>query len=228
VTAQVVLIVEDEEKIAGVLRDYLQQAGYATHWLSRGDEVTAWVKESRPDIILLDIMLPGQDGLSVCADIRKFSALPIILLTARVEEIDRVLGLEIGADDYICKPFSGREVVARVKAVLRRGRLDTPEVEGDSGSYRGLHIDVERFAAKLNGALLVLTPVEFRILALLADDPGRVYTRDKMMGCMYPDSRIVSDRTVDSHVKNLRKKLVAASDDAGWIRSIYGIGYRID
>ncbi len=224
-STQRVLIVEDEEKIAGLLRDYLQQAGYDTHWIARGDKVVDWVKSNRPDIVLLDIMLPGKDGLSICREIRAFSNVPVIVVTARVEEIDRLLGLELGADDYVCKPFSAREIVARVKAILRR--VGEPSIE-EAGNYRGLHIDAERFEASVDGVALELTPVEFRVLALLARSPGRVYSRDALIDSMYLDGRVVSDRTVDSHVKNLRKKLVAATGDDAWIRSIYGVGYRID
>lgn len=222
---QQVLIVEDEEKIAALLRDYLQQDGFDTHWIARGDEVVTWLRDHQPSAILLDIMLPGNDGLSVCQEIRGFSEVPIILVSARVEELDRVLGLELGADDYVCKPFSGREVVARVKALLRRAnRPSWSEQDG----YRGLQVDGDRFEVIVEGDEIVLTPVEFRILALLVQDPGRVYSRDALIGSMYLDGRIVSDRTVDSHVKNLRKKLCAATGDEDWIRSIYGIGYRID
>jgi two-component system response regulator BaeR len=223
--AECILVVEDEEKIAALLTDYLQQSGYRTHCIARGDEVTSWVRDNDPDLVLLDIMLPGKDGLAVCREIRAFSNLPIIMVTARVEEIDRLLGLGLGADDYICKPFSTREVIARVKAVLRR--VTEPVGNAEDG-YRGLRIDIQRFEVSVSGRLVELTPVEFRILSLLAQSPGRVYSRDALIQHMYLDGRIVSDRTVDSHVKNLRKKLVAATADEGWIRSIYGVGYRID
>jgi two-component system response regulator BaeR len=224
-TTECILVVEDEEKIASLLTDYLQQSGYKTHCIASGDEVTSWVRDNDPDLVLLDIMLPGKDGLAVCREIRAFSNLPIIMVTARVEEIDRLLGLELGADDYICKPFSTREVVARVKAVLRR--VTEPVGDAEDG-YRGLRIDIQRFEVSVSGQLVEFTPVEFRILSLLAQSPGRVYSRDALIQHMYLDGRIVSDRTVDSHVKNLRKKLVAATADEGWIRSIYGVGYRID
>ena len=220
-----VLIVEDEEKIASLMVDYLQQSGFQTHWIGEGDTAVDWVRENKPAIVLLDIMLPGKDGLSICREVRTFSDVPIIMLTARVEEIDRLLGLELGADDYVCKPFSAREVVARVKAILRR---TADRQVGERGSYRGLHIDADSFAASVDEHALQLTPVEFRILTLLASRPGRVYSRDALISNMYKDRRIVSDRTVDSHAKNLRKKLQAATGDEGWIRSIYGVGYRID
>ena len=220
-----VLIVEDEEKIATLLRDYLQQSGFAAHCIARGDEVVDWIRERSPDFVLLDIMLPGRDGMSICRDVRSFSSVPIIMITARIEEIDRLLGLELGADDYICKPFSAREVVARVKAILRRVEMSDTE---SKAHYRGIRIDEDGFTATVDDNALELTPVEFRILNLLTDGPGRVFSRDALIDAMYLDGRIVSDRTVDSHVKNLRKKLVAATGDDGWIRSIYGVGYRID
>lgn len=224
-TTASVLIVEDEEKIALLLKDYLLQAEFDVHWLERGDTAAEWVRNNAPDIVLLDIMLPGADGLSVCRDVRAFSNVPIIMITAKVEEIDRILGLELGADDYVCKPFSGREVVARVKTVLRRAAISPSDAADD---YRGLRIDQDRFEASFNDLPVELTPVEFRILSLLLLDPGRVYSRNALIDKMYQDGRVVSDRTVDSHVKNLRRKLVNASGDDGWIRSIYGVGYRID
>lgn len=220
-----VLVVEDEQKIAALLCDYLQQAGFSTHWISDGDEVVGWIRQNAPDIVLLDVMLPGTDGLTLCKDIRGFSSVPIIMVTARVEEIDRLLGLELGADDYVCKPFSTREVVARVKAIMRRVSAQQADT---ADSYRGLKVNVEGHAITYAGDTIVLTPVEFRILELLVRQPGRVHSRSALIDKMYTDGRVVSDRTVDSHVKNLRKKLVSATGDKDWIRSVYGIGYRID
>ena len=224
-STKTVLIVEDEEKIASLLRDYLEQAGYATHWLADGDQVIDWVRENRPDLISLDIMLPGKDGIAICREIRSFSNAPIIVVTARIEEIDRLLGLELGADDYVCKPFSGRELVLRVGAILRRVRRNNDAADSE---YRGLVIDTESFEASINNRMLELTPVEFRLLALLAKQPGRVHSRDQLIDQIYTDGRIVSNRTVDSHIKNLRRKLITASGDDDWIRSIYGVGYRLD
>jgi two-component system response regulator BaeR len=220
-----VLIVEDEPKIAELLRDYLQQSHYATHVIDNGDMVDDWVRNNNPDIVLLDLMLPGKDGLAVCRELRSHTDVPIIMVTARVEEIDRLLGLELGADDYVCKPFSPREVVARVRAVLRRIEMARTDPEA---ANRGLTIDEEKFSATIDGQVLDLTPVEFRLLALLASQSGRVFSRDQLMNSIYVDGRVVSDRTVDSHVKNLRQKIhsVAGSDDM--IRSIYGVGYKLD
>ena len=220
-----VLIVEDEPKIARLLEDYLRQSNYETHWLDRGDTVDDWCKSNNPDIVLLDLMLPGKDGLAVCRELRSHSQVPIIMVTARVDEIDRLLGLELGADDYVCKPFSPREVVARVKALLRRVEMINAN---PAATYRGLTIDDEKFSATVDGHALDLTPVEFRLLALLASQPGRVFSRDQLMNKIYMDGRVVSDRTVDSHVKNLRQKIhdTIGSDDL--IRSIYGVGYKLE
>ncbi|MEL6868805.1 MAG: response regulator [Pseudomonadota bacterium] len=224
-TSQTVLIVEDEPKIAAILRDYFVEAGYQTHWLESGATVADWVRAHEVDMVLLDLMLPGMDGLAVCKALREFSAVPIIFVTARVEEIDRLLGLELGADDYICKPFSPREVVARVKAVLRRVSLIQQEPGTD---YRGLRLDDERFEASFNGATLDLTPVEFRLLKRLCEQPGRVFSRAQLMSTIYLDGRVVSDRTVDSHVKNLRHKMTDAGCPDDMIHSIYGVGYKME
>ena len=220
-----VLIVEDEPKIAELLRDYLQQSHYETHWIDNGDAVDEWFRNNNPDIVLLDLMLPGKDGLTICRELRSHSQVPIIMVTARVDEIDRLLGLELGADDYICKPFSPREVVARVKALLRRVEMIRAN---PTTAYRGLTIDEEKFSATVDGHAIDLTPVEFRLLALLASQPGRVFSRDQLMNKIYLDGRVVSDRTVDSHVKNLRQKIhdTIGSDDL--IRSIYGVGYKLE
>ena len=217
-----ILIVEDEPKIAALLADYLhQQGGFSTSHLSRGDEVLEWVQSHSPNLILLDLMLPGMDGIEVCKQVRAQSAVPIIMITARVEEIDRLLGLELGADDYICKPFSPREVVARVKAVLRR----SVPIAG-AGQVDSLKMDDAMHSAEMNGKKLQLTPVEFSLLKTLTSQSGRVFSRDQLMNEMYPDYRIVSDRAVDTHIKNLRKKLTDAGAGKDLVESVYGLGYR--
>ena len=218
----IILIVEDEGKLAQLLAEYLCQAGFETHCLNDGLAVVPWVKEHQPDLILLDVMLPGKDGLDICKEIRAFSALPIIMTTARVEEIDRLLGLELGADDYICKPFSPREVVARVKAVLRRGGGAEPQ------HASGLQLDQSRYRATLHGIDLDLTAVEFKLLSFLAASPGRIYGRQHLMDHIYPDQRIVSDRTIDSHIKKLRKKMAVAGPGEELIQSLYGAGYKFE
>jgi two-component system response regulator BaeR len=215
-----ILIVEDEPKIASLLEDYLQaQGGMATRIEDRGDRAMAAFDEFKPQLVLLDLMLPGLDGIEVCKKIRENSNVPVIMVTAKVEEIDRLLGLELGADDYICKPFSPREVVARVKAVLRRS---SPEATA------GLEMNEAEFIARLNGQDLVLTPVEFALLRTLSGQAGRVFSRDQLMNGMYADYRVVSDRAVDTHVKNLRRKLTDVSGSDDMIKSIYGLGYRFE
>lgn len=217
-----IVIVEDEEKIAQLLMDYLQQAGYRCTWLADGVQAEQAVREQHPDLILLDLMLPGRDGLDLCRALRQFSSVPIIMLTARVEEIDRLLGLEMGADDYVCKPFSPREVVSRVKALLRRARGRVlPDRLQD-----GLALDEMRFQARLDGKALDLTPVEFRLLVTMHAQPGRVFGRESLLQQIYADHRIVSERTVDSHIKNLRRKLQDAAPERDLIQSVYGVGYR--
>jgi two-component system, OmpR family, response regulator BaeR len=218
-----ILIVEDEEKLAGLLRDYLAREGYEVAVLHRGDLVEDWVRTHPPELILLDLMLPGKDGLEVCKALRAAgAAVSIIMVTARVDEIDRLLGLELGADDYICKPFSPREVVARVKAVLRRVK------RSDASQESGLTLDESGYRAVLAGKDLGLTAVEFELLKVLAAHPGRIYTREQLMDLMYRDQRVVSDRTVDSHVKKIRKKIAAVLPDREIVHSVYGLGYKYE
>jgi two-component system response regulator BaeR len=202
-----VLIVEDEAKLAGLLRDYLAQDGFEVSVLHRGDEVEPWVSTHDVDLVLLDLMLPGKNGLEVCKALRASSGVAIIMVTARVEEIDRLLGLELGADDYICKPFSPREVVARVKAVLRRAK------RGERPGEAGVKLDGAGYRATIGGTDLNLTAVEFQLLKVLADHPGRIYTREQLMDAMYRDQRVVGDRTVDSHIKKIRRKITAVLPD---------------
>jgi two-component system, OmpR family, response regulator BaeR len=215
-----VLIVEDEPKIAALLADYLAVSGFRTSVLVTGEGAVEWVRANAPDAMLLDVMLPRSDGFAICRGVRAFSNVPILMITARVEEIDRLLGLELGADDYIVKPFSPREVVARVRAVLRRAQPVSPDAEPP------IHLDEERFEARVQGRSLALTPVEFRLLRKLAAQPGRVFSRAQLIDALYVDHRVVSDRTVDSHVKNLRRKLAECGVDP--VTSVYGVGYRFE
>jgi two-component system response regulator BaeR len=164
-------------------------------------------------------MLPGRDGLEICRELRGFTDVPIVMVTARVEEIDRLVGLDLGADDYVCKPFSARELVARVKAILRRGRIPIAT---------SLVLDEAHHSASLDGRALDLTPVEFRLLAALASAPGRVFPRERLLERLYADHRVVTDRTVDTHVKNLRRKLEEARPGEDLVRSIYGVGYKLE
>lgn len=223
--APCIMIIEDEPKLASLLTDYLQANGYRTSHVANGLDAIPSIRQSMPDLVLLDLMLPGRDGIEICHELRSFSHVPVIMVTARVEEIDRLLGLETGADDYICKPFSPREVVARVKAMLRRAGYVKEEA---ASSSEGLAIDEEKHEASMNGQKLDLTPVEFRLLKTLHDNRGRVFSRDQLMSKVYSDYRVVTDRTVDTHIKNLRRKLDHASPERELIRSIYGLGYRYD
>lgn len=219
-----VLIVEDEPKLAQLLEDYLQQAGYATHVIANGLDVIPWIRENDPALVLLDLMLPGKDGMAVCTELRAFSQVPVIMVTARVEEVDRLLGLELGADDYICKPFSPREVVARVKAVLRR----IPQAPGMEQPADVFSIDEEKYLATYHGVALELTVVEFRLLHKLLSRRGKVFSRDQLLDQLYEDHRVVNQRTIDTHIKNLRKKLDTINPEENVIRSVYGVGYKID
>lgn len=221
-----ILIVEDEPKLVELLSLYLQAEHFQTVAIMDGLQVISAIQQHQPDLVLLDLMLPGKDGLSLCKEIRQTSNLPIIMVTAKVEELDRLLGLELGADDYICKPYSPREVVARVKAVLRRHQ--NKEASNPTTLGTALHIDEDTYTAKLDGVLLELTPVELRLLALLAKNSGKIYSRQQLLDLIYDDHRVVTDRTVDSHIKNLRRKLHLVRPDQELIKSIYGVGYRYE
>lgn len=220
-----ILIVEDEIKIAKLLEDYLHASQYETTTINEGNGVVQWVMQNKPDMILLDLMLPGKDGVDICREIRQFSMVPIIMITARVEEIDRILGLEIGADDYICKPFSLREVVARIKVIFRRLDSITGRAVSDIDS---LQLDKDKYEAYYQQTKLELTPVEFRLIYTLHQTPGKVFSRDQLMTLLYKDNRIVTDRTIDSHIKNLRKKLCLAGCENEIIHSVYGVGYKYE
>lgn len=219
---QHILIVEDEVKLATLLQDYLIQSGFAATMIHDGSEVEGWLANNQTHLVLLDLMLPGKSGVDICKDIRKHSKLPVIMTTAKVDEIDRLLGLELGADDYICKPFSPREVVARVKAVLRR--TDDSSKPAD----RGLMLDTDTYKATINGNDLHLTAVEFQLLKVLSDQPGRIFSRSVLVDKIYSDGRVVSDRTIDSHIKKLRKKISVQVPDAELIHSLYAVGYKFE
>ncbi len=218
-----ILIVEDERKIAELLKDYLSKAGFNVSCLARGDEAVEKIKRIGPALVLLDIMLPGSDGIAVCREVRKFSEVPIIMVTAKVEEIDRLIGLEIGADDYICKPFSPREVVARVKAVLRRTHSCQPHSRISAGP---IVLDDDTRQVTIDGQPISLTPSEFSLLNVLMTSPERVFSRgellDRVQGYQYEGY----DRTIDSHVKNLRKKIAAGLPGKEIILTLYGVGYK--
>ncbi len=226
-TEQHILIVEDEPKLAELMSDYLKQAGFQTHIIGNGLEVADWIRQTPVDLMILDLMLPGKDGMAVCREVRTFSDIPIIMATARVEEIDRLLGLEAGADDYVCKPFSYREVVARVQAILRR--VSTHSAARQTESKSGpLSLDESKYEARWQGQALDLTAVEFRLLATLAREPGRLFNREQLMQQIYSEHRVVSDRTIDSHIKKLRQKIHSVVSDQELIHSIYGVGYKFE
>jgi len=220
-----IAIVEDEARLASLLVDYLQRENYTTEHWDDGTTALAQLKQQVPDLVLLDLMLPGTDGLSICRELRQVSEVPIIMLTARVEEIDRLLGLDLGADDYICKPFSPREVVARVKAVLRRAQSAGSKEHSPATDFR---LDEDTATASYGESVVSLTAVELRLLQVLSATPGRIYNREQLMRRIYPDNRVVSDRTIDSHIKKLRQKLLNLDTDLSFIQSVYGLGYKFD
>lgn len=224
-----VFIVDDEPKITQIIEDFLRAEGFDTEVLHDGEHAVEKILGSDPALVILDLMLPNKDGLTICKEIRQESIVPIIMLTARVDEIDRLLGLNLGADDYVCKPFSAREIVARVKAILRRVE-HLKETKTDSGlSYKNISIDLDRYQCKVSGQIVNFTPVEFRLLAALVERPGTVMSRDKLMNKCYEDERVVSDRTIDSHMKNLRSKLnEAIGADEQILHSVYGVGYKVE
>lgn len=224
-TGQDILVVEDEIKIAGILQDYLVKAGYRVSCLDRGDLVVPYVRQKPPCLILLDLMLPSMDGLEVCREVRKFSAVPIIMITARVEEIDRLLGLELGSDDYICKPFSPREVVARVKAVLRRvyaPPADKAMVVGE------VSLIPETHQVQAGGHELKLTPCEYNLLKTLLSHPNRIFSRNELINVVQGYDFEGYERTIDSHIKNLRKKIAGYLPGKDVISTIYGVGYKLN
>lgn len=216
-----ILIVEDEADLSSVMADYVNAAGYAAQVIADGREALASVQRSVPDLIVLDIMLPSLDGLALCRAVREFSEVPIIMVTARVQEIDRLLGLETGADDYLCKPFSPRELVARIKAILRRSCKPDNEA-------RSFEIDPAARSVRVHSQRLDLTPTEYSLLAAMAKHPGTIYSRAQLLDLVSRDNLDVADRAIDSHIKNLRRKLAAALPEAEVIHSVYGLGYRFE
>ncbi|MFL6693160.1 MAG: response regulator [Ramlibacter sp.] len=219
-----ILIVDDDARAAALLSDYLRSQGYATTVVMNGRHVEPEVRRAEPAVVLLDVTLPGLDGFEVCHQLRRFSAVPIIMVSGRVDEIDRTLGLEVGADDYVCKPFSPREVLARIKAQLRRaeGRL------GAGVSVHGFRVDEGSRRIACGEDWLQLTPQEYRLLRKLLTRPGHVFSREDLLEGTDDANRVASDRAVDSHIKNLRRKIEAAGPPGCGIASVYGAGYRFD
>jgi two-component system, OmpR family, response regulator BaeR len=238
---QDIVIVEDDPKLADMLANYLQAHGFTPHVVADGALAVAAVQRIAPVAVLLDVVLPNVNGIEICAALRRHSAAPIIMISARVEEIDRVLGLEVGADDYVCKPFSPREVLARVHAQLRRaqGRLVPSGVSGAEGAAMdasaaleaiGFVVDDEQQRIRWQGQPLPLTPLEYRLLRLLLSRPGQVFSRDRLLDVAHRDhgDAEISDRAIDSHIKNLRRKLHAAGTPRAMVASVYGAGYRFE
>jgi DNA-binding response OmpR family regulator len=224
-----ILVVDDESAVTDLLTYNLRKAHYAVLTAADGRTALRLAQESKPDLILLDLMIPEVDGLDVCRELRRTSSVPIIMITARGEEVDRVVGLEIGADDYVTKPFSVRELMARVKAVLRRAQNDGPEKEPFTTLHGpgNLFMDVERRAVAVADASIELTRLEFDLLHRLLINPGRVLTRERLLEQAWGYDYVGDTRAVDSAIKRLRAKLREASPDADCIESVRGLGYRI-
>ncbi|HLR46854.1 MAG TPA: response regulator transcription factor [Deinococcales bacterium] len=220
-----ILVVEDEREIADILEKFLRQRGFDTEWARDGEEALALFRQVRPDLVLLDLLLPRRDGLEVMKEIRRAENTPVIMLTARSEEIDKVLGLELGADDYITKPFRPLEVVARINAVLRRSRAGRDEVDLPLRAG-GIEVDEVRALALVRGERLQLTTTEFRLLQQFVAQPGRVFSRQQLLEAAMPESDAL-ERVVDVHIGNLRRKLAAAGlPDV--ITTVRGMGFRLD
>ena len=222
---QTILVVDDEPQIVKVLRSYLEKAGFRVVTAADGQQALAQHKREKPDLVLLDLNLPGADGIDVASRMRSTTNVPIIMVTARVEETDRLVGLEVGADDYITKPFSPREVVARVRAVLRRSvASERPE---RPSAAEPVELDVKARRARVGETALELTRVEFDLLACLLGGPERVHTRAELIDRVWGDGFAITDRTIDSHVKALRRKLAEAGADPSTIETVRGVGYRV-
>ncbi|MBP6277704.1 MAG: response regulator [Limnohabitans sp.] len=222
ITTQRVLVVEDDRKISDLLQNYLRASGYVADAVYDGRDALRQIARQAPDAVILDWMLPGLDGVSVCKQVRAFSDVPILMLTARIDEVDRLLGLDIGADDYVCKPFAPREVIARIRALLRRaeGKVKT--------STKSWVIDDASFRISWRGQWLPLTRIEFMMFRLLLGRPGQVYSRDQLLAAVHDSQHDISDRAIDTHIKNLRKKIHAVDMGHDCIASVYGVGYRFD
>jgi DNA-binding response OmpR family regulator len=219
-----VLVVEDEIEIARVVRDYLRNAGFEVVVVGDGGSAVASVRSAKPDLLVLDLGLPGRDGLDVAREIRRWSDTPIVMLTARGDETDRIVGLEIGADDYVVKPFSPKELVARVRAVLRRTRT---AARGDEVVRAGdVEIDTAKMRVSVGGTQVDLTPTEFQLLATLAREPGRVFTRSQLLDAVHGVAIESYERAIDAHVKNIRRKIEPTPGSPRYVVTVHGVGYR--
>jgi len=221
---ELILVIDDEPKIVRLARDYLERSGYRVLPVYDGPTALAAARQEQPDLIVLDLNLPGMDGLDVCRTLRRESSVPIIMLTARVEETDRLIGLEVGADDYIVKPFSPRELVARVRAVLRRTQGD---VQSPGLVHAGdLELDLKGHRAQLDGETIKLTRIEFNLLAILAQHPGQTFSRAQLLERLHGPADGGFDRSIDAHIKNLRRKIEADPANPRFVLTVYGIGYQ--
>jgi two-component system alkaline phosphatase synthesis response regulator PhoP len=220
-----ILVVDDEPKIVEICRDYLQAAGFEVVQAGDGLRGLAAARRERPDLVVLDLMMPEMDGLDVCRTLRRESNVPIIMLTARVEETDKLVGLELGADDYLTKPFSPRELVARVRTVLRRGSTGS---QMDMLRVGDLELDRGRFEVSVAGIMVQLTPTEFELLALLAGQPGRIFSRAQLLEAVRGTAFESYERAIDSHIRNLRRKIEPREDQPRYIQTVYGVGYKLE
>ena len=221
-----ILVVDDEPQIAGIVRDYLERAGYRVTVAGDGADAVVKARAERPDLVVLDLTLPRMDGLDVTRAIRRDANIPIIMLTARVDEADTLVGLELGADDYVTKPFSPRELVARVRAVFRR--IDEPPERGDVIRAADVTLDKRRMAATVGTRAVALTATEFELLATLARHPGRVFTRAELLDAIRGTEVESYDRAIDAHVKNVRRKLEADPQHPRYLLTVHGVGYKFN
>ena len=223
--SRTILVVDDEPRIVELARDYLEHAGFRVITASEGRAALDVVRHDRPDLVVLDLGLPGLDGLDVTRELRRDGSIPIVMVTARDDELDKLLGLELGADDYLTKPFSPRELVARVKAVLRR--TDRPTEPSDVMRVGELQLDVPRMRTEVAGRSVDLTPTEFTLLATLARQPGRIFTRSQLLDALHGVAFESYERAIDSHIKNLRRKLEPDPRQPRYVLTVYGVGYRL-
>jgi two-component system alkaline phosphatase synthesis response regulator PhoP len=219
-----ILVVEDEPEIARVIRDYLQAAGFTVSVAADGERALQSARTSHPDLVVLDLGLPGRDGLDVTRELRRTSDVPIVVVTARGDEADRIVGLELGADDYVVKPFSPKELVARVRALFRR--VDARDEPGDIIRVADMEIDIPRMRVTVNGRAVELTASEFQLLAAMAREPGRVFTRGQLLDVLHGVAFESYERAIDAHVKNLRRKIEPEPGETRYVQTVYGVGYR--
>lgn len=222
-----ILIVEDDIGISKALVDCLENEGNETFTLHSGKNAVETIKQQSPDFVILDLMLPAKNGLAICEEVRTFSNVPILMLTARVDEIDRLKGLGVGADDYVCKPFFPKEIVARVRTITRRIKPSNSAVIPEI-IYRSITLRPDGFVCEVAGQRVLITGVEFRLLEAMMLQPGIVFSRDKLKAAIYSRSQKTNTRSIDNHIKNLRRKLLAVSDEGDLIHTIYGIGYKVE